>query len=73
MTDHKDILAQEENDLTEFADLALSGYALLRLSPRSWRAIARRLTGPVSRLHKLRNTRTRIWRQAIGRLDCHEC
>ena len=73
MSDHNNILPREEEDFTGIADLALSAYALLRLSPRSWRSIARRVTGPASRIHGLRNTRTRIWRHAIDSLDCHKC
>ena len=32
--DRKQYLPQEEEDLTQFADVALSGYALLRLDRR---------------------------------------
>lgn len=73
MSDRNQAFLPEEEDTTGFADVALSGYALLRLSPRRLAAIARHLSAPVLRLHKLRNTRTQMWRDALCRRDCHEC
>ena len=70
MANRKQCFSQEEQNLTEFADVALAGYALLRLSPSGWRSVARQLTAPITRLHELRNARTRVWRRAVGQMDC---
>ena len=70
MTQHNRSLPNEDQKAARLADLALSGYALLRLSPSNWRSVAGKLLAPASRLHAFRNTRTRMWRRAIRGLDC---
>jgi hypothetical protein len=65
--------SRDGRKMTEPAELTLSGYALLRLSPTRWRSLWRRIAGPAFRLHELRNVRTRMWREALCDLDrpCH--
>lgn len=57
----------------EQADLVISGYANLRPGRDRWRGALRRLAGPVLRLHSLRDTRTRLWREALRGPDRHAC
>ena len=61
-------LPNTDRDLSA-AGILLSGYGLLRLSPDRWRDLIGRLVAPATRLHDLRNVRTRMWREALCELD----
>ena len=51
-------------------DLTLRAYRRLRPGRATWQRITAAFVGPAVRLHRLRNTATRLWRDAICDLDC---
>jgi hypothetical protein len=52
------------------ADLMLQAYRQLRPGRPAWQRVTEAIAGPAIRLHRLRNTSTRLWRGAICDLDC---
>ena len=69
MQKHHQFQSRDVQRSREPAEVTLSAYGLLRLSPTRWRSVLRRLAGPAIRLHGLRNVRTRMWREALCDFD----
>ena len=54
------------------AGIVLSGYRALRLGTSGWNRVLGELVLPAVRLHRFRNTRTRVWREALCVTDCKQ-
>lgn len=62
---HTDQNSIKPRAVQDEARIVLSGYEFLRFGGGRWGQVLAKLVRPAFRLHRYRNTSTRMWREAI--------